>query len=100
MAPGANPVRHLLSASRALSSLPAASQRILTGREFFPQLISGPFQHGLTIVFAMATALAVLAGVASLLRGGHHARSAAAGAPREGSAGRTPPRTSPRPSAR
>jgi hypothetical protein len=37
-------------------------------------------------VFAVATALAVLAGVTSLLRGGH-VRSAAAGAPREDSAG-------------
>jgi MFS family permease len=66
---GVNPVQHLLRAAGALSGLPAASQRALTGRHFFPALISGPFHHGLVIVFAAATALAALAAVASLLRG-------------------------------
>jgi MFS family permease len=90
---GVNPVQHLLAVSGALSSLPAASRQILTGRKFFPELISGPFQHGLAVVFAVAAALAVLAGVASLLRGGRDLHAAAAGvpwesgaAPREGSA--------------
>jgi hypothetical protein len=46
---GVNPVQHLLAARGALSSLPAASQRVLTGRQFFPELISGPFQHEMTI---------------------------------------------------
>jgi hypothetical protein len=41
----------------------------LTGRAFFPDLISAPFHHGLTVVFAVATALAAVAAVASLLRG-------------------------------
>jgi MFS family permease len=67
---GVNPVQHLLASMRALSSLPAASQRVLTGREFFPDLISGPFHQGLVVVFAVAAALSVLAGLASLLRGG------------------------------
>jgi MFS family permease len=67
---GVNPVQHLLQAAGALSGLPAASQRILTGRHFFPALISGPFHHGLVIVFAAATALSAIAAVASLLRGG------------------------------
>jgi hypothetical protein len=53
-----------------LASLPAASQRVLTGRQFFPRLISGPFQHGLIVVFAVAAGLAAVAAVASLLRGG------------------------------
>jgi hypothetical protein len=69
---GVNPVHHLLASANALTSLPAASQQILTGREFFPQLISAPFHHGLTIVFAVAAALAALAGAASLLRGGRY----------------------------
>ena len=34
---GVNPVQHLLAQAHALSSLPAASQRVLTGREFFPR---------------------------------------------------------------
>jgi MFS family permease len=70
-------VQHLLTASGVLSSLPAASQRILTGREFFPNLISGPFHHGLVIVFAVSAVLAALAGLASLLRGGRPAATAA-----------------------
>jgi hypothetical protein len=67
---GVNPIEHLLAPSGALSALPAANQQALTGREFFPHLISGPFHHGLVVVFAGAAALAVLAALASLLRGG------------------------------
>jgi MFS family permease len=70
---GVNPVQHLLASMHALASLSEASQRILTGREFFPDLISGPFHQGLVIVFAVAAALSVLAGLASLLRGGRAA---------------------------
>jgi MFS family permease len=75
---GVNPVQHLLAARGALSSLPAASQRVLTGRQFFPELISGPFQHGLTVVFGMSAALAAVAAIASLLRGGRYIHPAAA----------------------
>jgi hypothetical protein len=67
---GVNPVQHLLAPTGVLSRLPAASQRTLTGREFFPSLISGPFHSGLIVVFAVSTGLAVLSGLASLLRGG------------------------------
>jgi nicotinamidase-related amidase/MFS family permease len=68
---GVNPLQHALQASGfALSSLPVANRLILTGREFFPHLISGAFRHGLSEVFAFSAALAVLAGLASLLRGG------------------------------
>jgi MFS family permease len=77
---GVNPVRHLLAPSGALSRLPVASQRVLTGREFFPDLISGPFHHGLVVVFAAAAALAALAALASLLRGSDHRSSRPAGA--------------------
>jgi MFS family permease len=69
---GVNPLKHLLTSNGVLSSLSAASQRTLTGREYFPVLISGPFRHGLVVVFAVAAALAALAGLASLLRGGRH----------------------------
>jgi MFS family permease len=67
---GVNPVQHLLTDSHALSALSAAHRAALTGREFFPQLISGPFHQGLVVVFIVATVLSVLAGLASLLRGG------------------------------
>jgi MFS family permease len=69
---GVNPLQHLLAPSRVLSSLPAAAQRTITGREFFPHLISGPFHQGLVVVFAVAAGLSVLAALASLLRGGNY----------------------------
>jgi MFS family permease len=67
---GVNPIQHLLAPSGVLAKLPAASQATLTGREFFPSLLQGPFHDGLIIVFATSAALSVLAGLASLLRGG------------------------------
>jgi len=78
---GVNPLEHLLAASRVLSSLPAAAQQTLTGREFFPHLISGPFHQGLVVVFAVAAALSLLAALASLLRGGRNVHPAAGGEP-------------------
>src|SRR3984957_14367965 len=69
---GVNPIQHLLAAAGALAALPAAARRVITGREFFPQLISQPFHNGLIVVFAVAAALAGLAAVASLLRGGRY----------------------------
>jgi MFS family permease len=78
---GVNPVQHLLALSGVLSSLPAASRQILTGQTFFPQLISGPFHQGLSVVFAVAIALTVLAALASLLRGGRTAQPAAGSEP-------------------
>ena len=45
---------------------------VLTGKQFFPELISGPFHHGLNIVFTMAICLLVIAAGVSLLRGGRY----------------------------
>jgi MFS family permease len=67
---GENPVEHLLKPTGALSAIPSAHQRILTGRQFFPRLIAAPFQHGLVVVFSVAAGLSVLAALASLARGG------------------------------
>ena len=75
---GVNPVQHVLAPSGALSRLSPVNQHILTGREFFPNLISGPFHHGLVVVFAVAAVLAALAALASLLRGGRTILPAAA----------------------
>jgi hypothetical protein len=69
---GVNPLQHLLGPSGVLSRLPLAAQQTITGREFFPSLISGPFHHGLVIVFLASAYLSVLAGLASLLRGGRY----------------------------
>jgi MFS family permease len=66
---GVNPIQHLLAPSGVLAKLPAASQAALTGRTFFPSLLSGPFHSGLIVVFSVSAALSVLAGLASLLRG-------------------------------
>jgi hypothetical protein len=52
--------------------------RVLIGRQFFPELISGPFQHGLSVVFGVSAALAAVAALASLLRGGRYIHPAAA----------------------
>jgi MFS family permease len=78
---GVNPVERLLADSHALGALSAAQRAVLTGREFFPQLISAPFHHGLTVVFVVSAALSVLAGLASLFRGGRNVPAAPAAAP-------------------
>ncbi|MYU06962.1 MFS transporter [Streptomyces sp. SID8366] len=67
---GDNPVGHLL-AGHTLDRLTAAQRATLTGHTFFPELVSGPFHHGLTIVFSVAAGMALVSAVASALRGGH-----------------------------
>lgn len=65
---GYNPIRHLVG-QHVLDSLPHAEAARLTGREFFPHLISGPFQSGLHIAFAFAIGACLVAAVASWFRG-------------------------------
>ena len=72
---GVNPVAHLLGSGHALAALPASHRDVLTGHEFFPHLISGPFHDGLVVVFTVAAVLSVLAAFASLLRGGRYVPS-------------------------
>ncbi|MEX5632869.1 MFS transporter [Parafrankia sp. FMc2] len=79
---GLNPVEHLLSAAGSLDALAPEHRAAITGREFFPHLISEPFHTGLIVVFGVAAALAVIAAAASALRGAHQphpARAVAAG---------------------
>jgi MFS family permease len=70
---GYNPMATLLG-PHVLHSLPAAQSARLTGREFFPNLISSPFHTALVYAFVFAIAACLIAAVASLLRGGkyHH----------------------------
>ncbi|GAA3720759.1 MFS transporter [Streptomyces tremellae] len=68
---GNNPVQHLLGPSGVLDRLTGAQRRTLTGHSFFPQLVSGPFHHGLVIVFTVAAGMALVSAVASVLRGRH-----------------------------
>jgi hypothetical protein len=64
---GYNPMRSLLGPS--LGTLSPARQAAVTGHAFFPGLISGPFHHGLSIVFTFALAMCLIAAAASWLRG-------------------------------
>jgi hypothetical protein len=66
---GYNPMRTLLGPSGVLKKLPAHNVAVLTGNRFFPSLISGPFHHGLIIVFSAAIAMSVGGALISLLRG-------------------------------
>jgi MFS family permease len=66
---GYNPIQHLLSA-HVLAGLPAGAASVVTGRTFFPQLISGPFRDGLHAAFAFAIVACLIAAAASLARGG------------------------------
>ncbi|MFI5755813.1 MFS transporter [Streptomyces sp. NPDC051569] len=75
---GFNPIRSLLG-PQVLGGLPPGHADYLTGRSFFPQLISGPFSDGLSIAFDFAIAACLVAAVASLLRGGTYIHDDRAG---------------------
>ena len=68
---GYNPIQHLLGA-HVLASVGAHNQAVLTGRAFFPHLISGPFRTGLHETFLFAILACLIAAAASALRGGHY----------------------------
>src|SRR5215467_13581205 len=66
---GYNPIQNLLAPSHVLAHLPPDNVAVLTGRQFFPHLISAPFHHGLVIVFTAAAIMSVTGALVSLLRG-------------------------------
>jgi MFS family permease len=66
---GYNPVQNMLGPTGLLRTLPAKNVAVLTGRQFFPTLISGPFHHGLMIVFTAAALMALTGAAVSWLRG-------------------------------
>jgi MFS family permease len=68
---GYNPVKTLLG-PHVLHHLPPANAQTLTGRGFFPHLISSPFHTALVYAFIFAIAACVVAAFASLLRGGKY----------------------------
>ena len=76
---GENPMRVLLGPA-ALGRLRPEQAANLTGRGFFPELIAGPFKHGLVIVFLAALAMSLVAAAASWLRGGRYVHQDAGGA--------------------
>jgi hypothetical protein len=65
---GYNPIQQLLGPD-LLGKLAPANAHTLTGREFFPHLISGPFHDGLVVVFGLAIVMSLVAAGASLIRG-------------------------------
>jgi hypothetical protein len=88
---GYNPVRNLLAPSGVLSRLPAHNVSVLTGRQFFPHLISAPFHHGLVIVFTAAAIMSVTGALVSLLRGKQFYYDDASRTPADGPALAVPP---------
>jgi MFS family permease len=76
---GLNPIQQLLG-PHVLAQVGPTHAAYLTGRSFFPQLISGPFGHGLHLAFDLAAISTFLAAGFSWLRGGgqaHHQRTLA-----------------------
>jgi MFS family permease len=65
---GDNPIQNLLGPG-VLSTLTPEQAQFLTGRTFFPELISGPFASGLTLALGFAAGACLVAAVASALRG-------------------------------
>jgi MFS family permease len=65
---GYNPIGALLGPSGVLDQ-PGVNAKVLTGQDFFPQLISGPFHSGLIVVFVAAAVMMVIGAAASLFRG-------------------------------
>jgi MFS family permease len=68
---GYNPIEHLIGA-HALGSLSAANHAAVTGRSFFPHLISSPFSSGLHEALVFAILACLIAAAASALRGGRY----------------------------
>ncbi|HYX83387.1 MAG TPA: MFS transporter, partial [Gaiellales bacterium] len=67
---GLNPIQQLLGP--ALHHLPPGHAAYLTGRAFFPRLISGPFAAGLREAFDFAMVACLVAAAASWMRGGRY----------------------------
>ncbi|MGN6723196.1 MAG: MFS transporter [Marmoricola sp.] len=64
---GQNPIAHMLGS--VTNTLSPANRAALTSPHYFSHLVSGPFHHGLEIVFGAAAGMAVIAALASSLRG-------------------------------
>ena len=65
---GYNPLQMLLG-SQAHAGVTAAQWHELTGKSFFPSLLTDPFHHGLFIVFGIAALMAIVAAGFSAARG-------------------------------
>jgi MFS family permease len=77
---GYNPM-HTLLGDKVLAALPPDKAAYVTGKTFFPQLISSPFKHGLAIAFTASLLMCLVAAAASWLRGGRYVHDDAVVAP-------------------
>lgn len=68
---GYNPMAELLGGSGALQQ-PGVNAEVLTGKTFFPDLITGPFHSGLTVVFGAAAVMMVIGAIASMFSPGRY----------------------------
>jgi EmrB/QacA subfamily drug resistance transporter len=69
---GYNPMGELVPAN-ALAALPADAAATITGKTFFPSLLSGPFMVGIKIAFSISLLLYLLAAAASWFGGSNAA---------------------------
>jgi MFS family permease len=68
---GDNPIKQLMQQVDPKQLQPGSGVDVgtLTGRSFFPHLISEPFMHGLLIAFGASILMLLIAAAASLMRG-------------------------------
>ena len=69
---GYNPIAELLAPSGALQQ-PGVNADVLTGKTFFPHLITEPFHSGLVVVFMAAAVMMVIGLIASIFNPGRYA---------------------------
>jgi MFS family permease len=75
---GYNPMEKLLGqpgpngTPSVLAQLPKQNADTITGKTFFPELISDPFMEGLRIAFSVSAFMCLVAAAASALRGGKY----------------------------
>ncbi|MCU1422349.1 MAG: transporter [Microbacteriaceae bacterium] len=69
---GYNPIASILGPTGVLKTLSPENISALTGKTFFPQLISDPFHSGLVIVFITAAIMSIVGAIASLFMGGKY----------------------------
>ncbi|MFN8227414.1 MAG: MFS transporter [Mycobacterium sp.] len=74
---GYNPIAQLLEPSGALHQ-PGVNADVLTGQTFFPELITGPFHSGLTVVFGAAAVMMLIGAAASMFNPGRYGTEAGA----------------------
>jgi MFS family permease len=68
---GYNPMAELLAPFNGLAQ-PGVNAAVLTGKDFFPELITEPFHTGLVVVFTAAAVMMVIGAIASLFNPGRY----------------------------